>query len=290
MTGLLVAGPLLISNAARVGHRLARADAAWSASRPTSRLSILTSSWGGSALAACACFLLLAVTAELGAGPGEERALQPVGSAALTAVKAERAGVVSWHLQAPAHEDASVLRVPVGLIAAEGPAAKVRARFTRAGGGAFTEEELLIATRRPIEVSLPEGDGPLVLELERLGEGALVLVPATRAEWWRIAADSSKASLLLFYQGALLACALLVWAMSLGVWMRPATTTALLLSVVLAMWFSPGELGGWGALMDQVASGDLPGSPTLRGGLGSLTAWALGTCVGWCGLQRGART
>lgn len=290
MTGLLVAGPLLIANAARMGHRLARGDAAWCASRPSSRLSILTSSWTGSSLAACAWVLLVAVAAELGAGPGEQSGLQPVGSAALVAVEAGRTGVVTWQLQAPEHEDASVLRVPVGLIAVEGPAAKVRARLARAEGGPFTEEELLIATKRPIELSLPEGDGPLSLELERLGEGALVLVPSTRAGWWRTAPNSSTASLLLVYMGVLFACVLLAWAMSLGVWMRPAATTALLLSVVVALWFGEGEVGGWGALMDHVASGDLPGTPTLRGGLTALAAWAAGTCVGWWGLRRGART
>jgi hypothetical protein len=241
-------------------------------------------------LAACAWILLLAGAAELGAGPDEENALQPVGSATLTAAKSERAEVVTWQLQAPAHADARVLRVPVGLIAIDGPAAKVRARLSRAEGGAFTERELLIATRRPIEVTLPEGDGPLSLELERLGEGALVLVPSALAEWWRIAPNSSTASLLLAYQGALLACVLLAWAMSLGVWMRPATTTLLLLSVGVALWFSEGELGRWGALMDHVASGDLPGSPTLRGGLTTVAAWVMGTCVGWWGLQKGART
>ncbi len=290
MTGLLVAGPLLIANAARVGHRLARSDALWCASRPTSRLSILASSWAGSALAACAWVLLLAGSAELGAGPDEASALQPVGSAALVAAESERAGVVTWQLQAPAHADARVLRVPVGLIAIDGPAAKVRARLSRGGGGPFTERELLIATRRPIEVTLPEGDGPLSLELERLGEGALVLVPATRAEWWRIAPGSSTASLLLFYRGALLACVLLAWAISLGVWMRPTAATTLILSVVVALWFSGGELGGWGALMDHVASGDLPGSPTLRGGLTAFAAWVMGTAVGWWGFRAGART
>ena len=54
MTGLLVAGPLIIGRATAIGHRLSGTDAAWCASRPASRLLVLSSSWAGAALAACA--------------------------------------------------------------------------------------------------------------------------------------------------------------------------------------------------------------------------------------------
>jgi len=289
MTGILVAGPLLIARAAHVGHRLARSDAAWIASRPTSRLSVLFSAWAGVSLAAFVWVLIVALAAELGAGPGDRNALQPVGSAELVAVEGGRAGVVTWALQAPAHGDARVLRLPVGLIATGGPAAKVRARLSRSEGNAFTERELQIATKRPIEIGLPGGEGPLRLEVERLGEGALVLVPARRAEWWRVSESPSTASLLLVYLWLLCAAVLLAWALSLGVWMRPAPTTALLLTIGLALWFSEGGLGGWGAVMDRVASGDIPGSPTLRGAGVTFTGLFMGSVVGWCGLRWGAR-
>ncbi|MCH2105820.1 MAG: hypothetical protein MK291_04185 [Planctomycetes bacterium] len=289
MTGLLVVGPLLIASAARAGHRLARRDAAWCASRPASRLSLFTSSWAGASLAACAWLLLVAFTAELSAGEHEARALQPVGSATLAPIESERAGVVAWQLDADAAGGADVLRVPVGLITVDGPAATVRVRLARVTGDSLTERELQIATRRPIEVDVPGGSGPLTLELERLGAGALVLVPSKRAEWWRVAEGPAEASLLLSYQFGLLACAVLAWAMCLGVWLRPATATALTLSVLLALWVSESAVGGWGALMEHIANGDLPGSPTLLGGAACLTAWATGTFAGWWGLRRGAR-
>jgi len=289
MTGLLVVGPLLINSAARAGHRLARRDAAWCVVRPASRLSLFTSSWAGASLAACALVLLVAFTAELSAGEHEERALQPVGSTTLALIQSEQAGVVTWQLDANAAGDADVLRVPVGLVTVGGPAATVRVRLARLTGDSFTERELQIATKRPIEVDVPRGSGALALELEQLGEGALVLVPSERAEWWRVAEEPAEASLLLSYQAGLLACAVLAWAMSLGVWLRPATATALTLSVLLPLWVSEISLGGWGALMEHISNGDLPGPPTLLGGAACFVAWATGTFAGWWGIRRGAR-
>ena len=66
MTGLLVAGPLLLGRAATLGHRLGGVDASWCASRPATRISVLGSSWAGAALASCVWIFLLAVAAELG--------------------------------------------------------------------------------------------------------------------------------------------------------------------------------------------------------------------------------
>lgn len=290
MTGLLVAGPLLIGRAATLGHRLGGPDAAWCASRPASRLTVLASSWAGAALAGCAWVLLLAAAAELGAGSQERSALQPIGPAELDPLGPGGSDVVSWELEAPSSDDAAVLRLPVGLIATGGPSARIRARLTRAQGGEFLERELLVATTRPIEVGLPAGEGPLRLELERLGDGALVLVPAERAEWWRIMESATSASVLLACLGTLISSVLLAWAMALGVWMRPAPATALVLAVGVALWFSGGTIGGWGAVMEQVAGGDVPRGPGLPGSSLALAGTIVAGSLGWWGLRWGART
>jgi len=290
MTGILVAGPLLIGRAASIGHRLVGIDAAWCASRPASRLFVLGSSWAGAALAACVWVVLLAATAELGAGSEESAALQPIGSAELTHLGTDESGVVSWELQAPRNEDAAVLRLPVGLIATGGPSARIRARLTRTESGEAVERELLVATTRPIEIGLPPGEGPLQLVLERLEDGALVLVPAERAEWWRVMESPTSASLLLAYLGILVSATLLAWAVALGVWMRPALATALVLAVSTALWFSGGALGGWGVVMEHIAGGNVPGSPTLLGSGLALTGMVAAGSLGWWGLRWGART
>lgn len=289
MTGLLVAGPLLIGQAAALGHRLGGADAAWCASRPASRLAVLASSWAGAALAGWVWILLLAATAELGAGPQERDALQPVGMAELSPIAASGSDVVSWEVDAPLSDDATVLRLPVGLIATGGPSARIRVRLTRAQGGESIERELLVATTRPVEVGLPSGEGPLRLELERLGDGALVLVPAQRAQWWRAMESAGSASLLLTGMGLLISQALLALALALGVWMRPAAATALVLAVGVALWFSSGPIGGWGAVMEHVAGGDVPGSPSLLGAGVALMGTIIGMALAWSGLRWGAR-
>jgi len=289
MAGVCVAGPLLIMGAAQTGHRLAREDAAWTASRPASRLSILLSSWAGYCLAACIWLLLVAAAAELSAGEQEERSLQPLGSVALTPLEDDRGYVASWQLEANSIARDLVLRIPVGLIGVDGPSARVLVRLTRSESGALTEREQQLATTRPIEIELPEGDGPLTLQLERVGEGAIVLVPSKQAELWKITEEPAVASLLLSYQGILLACAMIAWAMSLGVWLRPAAAAGLVLSISFGLWVSEGPLGGWGALMENLSNGDVPGPPTLSGAFTSLAAWATGTLMGWWGLRKGGR-
>lgn len=290
MTGLLVAGPLLLGRAATLGHRLGGVDASWCASRPATRLSVLGSSWAGAALASCVWIFLLAVAAELGASSQEGSALQPIGPAELTPLETSGTDVVSWELRAPSSDDATVLRLPVSLLTTGGPSARIRARLTRAQGGESTERELLVATTRPIEISLPPGEGSLRLELERLEDSALLLVPAKRAEWWRVMESASSASVSLACLGLLISSALLAWALALGVWMRPAPATALVLTVGVVLWFSSGAIGGWGAVMEHVAEGDVPRAPTLLGLGVALAGTLAGGSLGWWGLRWGART
>ena len=290
MTGILVSGPLLLGRAAAIGHRLAGADAPWCASRPASRLGVLCSSWIGALTAACVLMILLAAAAELGVGTQVSRALQPIGPAELTSLETSESGIVSFELEEPAHENAAVLRLPVGLIATGGPSARIRARLMRTAGGAFVERELIVATTRPIELDLPAGEGPLRLELERVEDGALVLVPAKRAGWWRVMRHPAIASLFLACLGFLVCAALLAWALALGVWMRPAPATALLLAVAIALWFSGGTLGGWGVAMEHIAGGDIPALPTLLGSGLAMAMTAAGGCLGWWGLRWGARS
>jgi len=289
MTGLLVGAPMLIARAARLGHRLSGADAAWCSSRAASRLAVVSSSWAGAALAAGAWILIIAASAELGAGDADSESLQPVGHATLSQLSAERAGVVSFEVQAPPQEDVSTLRLPVGLIATGGPSARLRARLTRIEEGELSERELLIATRRPIELKTPGGAGALRLDLERIGEGALLVIPAERAEWWRPAGSRHSAALLLMLSAFILSQALIACAVGLGTWMRPAAATALLLSVGITLWFSGGVIGEWGAVMEHIAAGDTPAAPSLLAHLIALSATACGVALAWTGLRPGAR-
>jgi hypothetical protein len=289
VTGLLVGAPLLIERSVSFSHRLLSTDSSWCMSRAASRLTIVSSSWLGAALAVFAWILLIATAAEFGAGGAEEEPLQPAGPALLSSSPSDQEGVVTFEVQAPRESAATALRLPVGLIATGGPSAKLKMRFSRVLSGEFTEEELLVATKRPIQVQIPAGEGALRLELERLGEGALVIVPAERAEWWRPAEGRFKASLNLALLFSMIAITLLAWALGLGTWMRPAAGTGLLLAVAIALCFGGGELGEWGKLLEYVANGDAPAAPSLRAYGLALAAISLGVVLACAGLHRGAQ-
>jgi hypothetical protein len=289
VTGIWVGGPLLLASAASIGHRLTGADAAWCASRSASRWSVLLSSWAGAAAAATLWVLCIATTAEWGGSSTDSPALQRLAPAQLQLIGSGGSDLVTWYLDAPSDPAASTLRLPIGLVATGGPSARVRVRLARRSGAESTERELLIATTRPIEIGLPDGTGPLRLELERLEEGALVLVPADHAQWWRTMPTSSSASWVQSSLTLLVAAALLAWAISLGTWMRPAPATALLLSIALALWFTSGALGGWESALDQLANGDVPESPTLQGAAIAIAATCAGLFLGRARLNWGGR-
>jgi hypothetical protein len=290
MTGLLVGAPLLIGRTVSFAHNLANEGAGWSAGRAASRLAIIASSWAGAVIAAGAWITLIAVAAEFGSRASDRAPLQPAGRALLSSLSSDQDGVVIFKVQAPTDHDATTLRLPVGLIATGGPSAKLKTRFTRIESGDFIEEEVLVATKQPLEAQVPDGAGALRLSLERVGEGALVVVPAERAEWWRPAGSTLKASLMLGLLVCMISSAMLAAALGLGTWMRPAAATTLLFAIGIALWFSDGALGGWGEIMDHIANGDAPAGPSLLGQGGTLLTISAGAFLACTGLRGGRRT
>lgn len=289
MTGLLVGAPLLIGRTVSFAHKLVNAEAGWCASR-ASRLAIIASSWAGAVLAAGTWITLIAITAELGSSVPDRAPLQPAGRALLSSLTSARDGVVIFEVQAPTDSDAMILRLPVGLIATGGPSAKLKTRFTRIQGAEFIEEELLVATKRPIEARIPTGTGALRLELERVGEGAHVIISAERAEWWSSAGSTLRASLMLVLIVCMISSAMLAAALGLGAWMRPAAATGLLFAVAIALWFNDGALGNWGEVMGHLANGDAPAAPSLREQGGALVTILAGAALACTGLRWGGRT
>ncbi len=286
MAGLLVGAPMLIGRAVSFAHKLVNSEADWHASRAASRLAIIASAWTGAALAAVSWASLIGLAAELGASATERTPLQPAEPALLSPLSSEQEGVVAFDVQAPIDDDVTTLRIPVGLIATGGPSATLKTRFTRSQGGEHIEEELLIATRRPIEAQLPPGAGALRLELERVGEGAHVLISGERAEWWRPAGSALMASLMLCLIVCMISAATLAAALGLGAWMRPTAAGGLLFAVSIALWFSDGALGGWGDVMEQLANGDAPAAPSLRETGGALTTILIGVTLACAGMRR----
>jgi hypothetical protein len=286
----LVGAPLLIGRTVSFVHKLVNAEADWCASRAASPLAIIASSWAGAVLAAGTWITLIAITAELGSSVPDRAPLQPADQALLSSLTSARDGVIMFDVQAPKDHNVTTLRLPVGLIATGGPSAKLKTRFTRTQGGEFTEDELLVATRRPIEARIPAGTGALRLELERIGEGAHVIVSAERAEWWRPAGSTLKASLMLGLFVCMISSAMLAAALGLGAWMRPAAASGLLFAASIALWFSGGALGGWGEVMEHLANGDAPAAPSLRGQGGALITILAGAALACTGLRWGGRT
>ncbi len=289
MAGLLVGAPLLIERTVHFANKLVNAEAGWCASRAASRLAIIASSWTGAVLAAGTWITLIAVAAELGSSVPDQAPLQPAGEALLSSLTSDRDGVVIFDVQAPTDDDATTLRIPVGLIATGGPSAKLKTRFSRVQSGELIEEEFLVTTRLPLQARVPAGAGDLRLELERTGAGAHVIVPGERAEWWRPAGSALQASLVLSLIVFMISSAMLAAAFGLGTLMRPAAAVGLLFTVSIALWFSDGALGGWGEVMEHLANGDAPAAPSLREQGGALITIMAGAALACTGMRSGGR-
>ena len=286
MAGLLVGGPMLIGRTASFAHKLVNSETDWCASRAASRLRIIASAWSGAVLAATAWASLIALAAELGSSATERTPLQPAAPAHLSPLTSDQEGVVIFDVQAPTDDDVTTLRIPVGLIATGGPSATLKTQFTRSQTGELIEEELLIATRRPLEAQLPPGAGALRLELERVGDGAHVLISGERAEWWKPASSALMTSLMLWLIVCMISAAMLAAALGLGTWMRPTAAGSLLLAASIALWFSDGALGGWGDVMEQIANGDGLAAPSLRDQGGALITTLIGVSFACASMRR----
>lgn len=295
---VVVAAACLGRAAGSVG-RWRAGEADWLAPRALSRTGAVLSTWMGIVLAGLALLLATAICAELAArgappsfasgGAFEGRGVQRLDGGARVRLELEDPGV---------RGSGARLALELGLRLDSGVESELALRVRRlesapgAQPGPWNEVRRHLGAAARVEVELPPGSGPLEIELERLGAGALLAL-APRAELWLPVASEAVGSARLAFQGGIALAALTALVLGLAAWTRPAIGAALLAALALAVLLSgagplalaPGS--GWPAALDVLQQGRVPrgqGPLELAGavlvaclGLG-LAAWG---CSPW---------
>ena len=244
---LLVLAPALLHRGGRAAAEWRRSEADWLAPRPLPRAAWLLSTALGTFAAGALLLSAAAAAAELRAGRGERawrwaRALEHP-SFALVEGDAAR----SWVEPGLAREgagargaapDGARLLVRPTVAPGSGPAATVRvtAAPELSAGPAV---EARIDGRARIALDLPAGAGPLTLTVERVGPGAVVVLPAGAVELVLPARSERLASLELLARVALGLAVVVALGLGLGAWMRPALATGTLLALAALPAISP---------------------------------------------------
>jgi hypothetical protein len=266
---LLVLAPLLFLQAARLGTPAA---CAWLAPTPGRRVLLALALASGSALACTAVTALSAAVSEAateGAGPAWRRARELESPPTLLL---DDSPSVRWSV--PACAPGKRLRLWTTVAPGSGPA--VTARFTARAGGITREVERRIAGRRALEVEPPStADGTLELQLERVGPGALLVLPPHGLELLEPVGSERLTALSFGSRALLFLAAGSALALGLASRMRASLAAALVLALALLSWTSAGAAwlvpgADFPRAWQELGAGLVPAwapSPTLAGTL-----------------------
>jgi hypothetical protein len=230
---LLVFIPAWVSHAGGLLPRWRAGEGDWLGSRPVERGPALLAAWGGVCLAGLVWMALAAGTVELAAGGSwrDTRRLawtQPLAEYLhLDPGQGRR-----FELHPPPTGAGATLRIHVRPTVGGAPTTDLRLALARGGEGHEVERHL--ATRGWIEAPVPAGDGPLWVQVDDLGAGALSI--QGRVELWRPTTAAALGSLGLWWRAVLLASALGALALGAAAWVGPLTATGLALCAPLAGW------------------------------------------------------
>ncbi|MCY3001707.1 MAG: hypothetical protein NTV21_07875 [Planctomycetota bacterium] len=287
---LVCAVPLLVARAAAHGARLNTRERNFVAASPHSPAAWFRSSVLGLAVATLVTLALAASSAEFSATNEPARlALRGVEPAPQSAVLDGRAPV-RWSASAGHGETLRVelVFVPVGTNATvelrarrESKLQSARALFNRSGS---------------IEVSAPEGDGELSLELERVEGDALLLLVGGNVQRFVPAATPRLASVVLALHAGLALWSLLALAFALATWMAAGYAASLAGALALGPWLAGDEFAStwspWGQLFDALAlagKGYVPAEPSLVALGVAVAQLALAGALFAAGIRRGGR-
>lgn len=266
-SGLFVAAPLLLHQAARLGRPEAGAWLAPSPSAPLARAAALAS---GCALACALAAALTASAAELavrGDAPAWRRARV---AASPTAVLTDSEPGLQWSLDVP-ERDAS-LRLWTTVAIGSGPAVTARLRVGTQAGELVLERR--VAGRTALVLAVPSG--PCTLALERVGEGALLVLPPEALEVLAPLASERGAAPRLFGHAFLALATGCALAFGLARTLRPALAAALVLALALLAARGPLALPAWPAAWSELGRGLVPAGPGAAAGAASALLSALG--------------
>ncbi|HEX6883059.1 MAG TPA: hypothetical protein VF530_06735 [Planctomycetota bacterium] len=251
-SGLFVAAPLLLHQAARLGRPEAGAWLMPSPSAPLARAAALAA---GCALACALAAALTACAAELAVpetAPAWRRARM---AASPTAVLTDSEPSVLWSI-AVTERDAS-LRLWTTVAIGSGPA--VTARLRTAASGDERSLTRRIAGRTPLLLPVPPGTH--TLELERVGDGALLVLPPDALEVLAPVASERSAAPRLFAHAFLALATGCALAFGLARRLRPALASTLVLALALLVARAPLPLPAWPAAWSELGRGLVPDGP-----------------------------
>ena len=257
---LLVLAPLLFVQAARLGTPAA---SAWLAPTPAPRSTLALALACGCFLACGAATLVAAVVSEMTL-PGASTAWRRVSALANPpAVLLDDAPNVRWSVPSPA--PGRRLRLATTVAIGSGPA--VTARFSARAGTRSAAVETRVAGRTALELEPPGSVGDtLELELERVGPGALLVLPPDALELLAPVASERLTALALGLRAFLCLASGCALALGFARRMRASLAAGLVLALALWSWTST-------SAARLVPGGDLPRA-WQELGAGLVPAWA----------------
>jgi len=288
---ILCLAPVLVRRAAATVGVWRSGEIDWLAKAPVARATVIVSAWLGTFAAALSVTGVIALAAEL-ASPDAGACERRVGTTPAPAnLVLDGTAPARWIV-----DDRPTGEVRARVYLAFVPIA-VAADVEFVARDLSTREERLararIASRTTLEVAVPRGNGPVELELRRVGAGGIVLLAEQRVDWLVTSSSARAASLATAAHVALAFAAWLAIALGLGAWMGGGIATASALALTLPGWLA--ENGGlrsaWPAAdlaetLDLVGRGVIPDLPSGTAVLGSV----LGTVVGLALALAGTRT
>lgn len=271
-----------VGQAAALVGRWRAGESDWLAPRRASRPAGIASSWAGVVLAGGAILAATGVLAEWAAG-GAPPTWRDGGSLLGRDVTRSAGGArVGFHLPDPRAREGARLAFDLGLRFDSGVSSELLLRVRRAEGpGPWIELARRLGTAASLELDVPAGSGELEVEIERLGEGALIVL-APRARLWTPARAESRASLALLAHATLALAALSALALGFSSWTRPALGLALLLALMMGFLLSgaePTPLAPGSSLpasLATVQAGRVPPAPGLAECAGALLSILVG--------------
>jgi len=274
---LLVLAPLLFLQAARLGTDAATA---WLAPTPAPRFGLALALIAGCAAASAAATLLTASVSEAatGDGPGWRAAGE---LEAPSAVLLDDTPVQRWRVPRIAHDQR--LRLATTVAIGSGPA--VTARFRARDGEHLSEVEARVAGRTELELGPPAGEGAeLELELERVGPGALLVLPPHALLLLEPVASERRAALALGSRVFLLLAAGTALSLGLARWMRASLAAGVVLALAILSWTSAGAArflpgADLPRAWSELASGLVPDPAPLAALAGAVALLVLGAAL-----------
>ncbi|MCB9903337.1 MAG: hypothetical protein H6831_02930 [Planctomycetes bacterium] len=287
---LLVCWPAALLHAASLVPRWRAGELDWLAPRVSGLGRALAASWCGTLAAMLSAVLLVAALAEATSGPAP--ALVDRGFRA--GVELEAANPRSsrrWSVELPATDPGSRLAVDVAPRVYRGPT--VDALLTVERGDARTLWTGRVGRAQEVLLDLPPGEGPAVLTLECVSDGAALSAPQVGARLWARAERLDGASGL-FGRVALAAALSLALALGFGAWVSAASALFAVGALWTVVWLGdapwPLPASDLFAVLDDLGRGRAAGSVPLAAWWITLAGCVVGVGLARVGLARQRRS